>query len=353
MNYDLKNKKMPVNIMPELKPLSANLKRLNIGAVFCNKDFGYELEENDFNDFFNQCLKTFGKNPQIKTEVENLLTEAFILGLNILYEDYLITINNDEKIELKREFNDFFRICFNYFLDNTKVKNDYTKILIAIKNIEIFDKVLLDEITDLIKRKEINFKLDEGVKIFFENIFEYSDGSKIKMEVNKKYQIFISSTFIDLKEERQAAVEAILKKGHIPAGMELFTAGDKSQWTVIKKWIDESDIYLLILGGRYGSIDNETGLSYTEMEYNYAVKMGKPLFALILSDTILDKKDVKIIKDYDLKNPKYIAFKNEVKSKMCSFPDNIDQIKIDINHSLDNLILDNKEKMQGWIKGNI
>lgn len=64
----------------------------------------------------------------------------------------------------------------------------------------------------------------------------------------KKYQVFISSTYIDLKLERQAAVSAILKSGHIPAGMELFTAGDKNQWETIKSWIDESDIYMLILG---------------------------------------------------------------------------------------------------------
>jgi len=40
----------------------------------------------------------------------------------------------------------------------------------------------------------------------------------------KKYQIFVSSTYEDLKDERQAAVEAILLAGHIPAGMELFSS---------------------------------------------------------------------------------------------------------------------------------
>jgi len=169
---------------------------------------------------------------------------------------------------------------------------------------------------------------------------------------HKKYQIFISSTFTDLIEERQAAVEAILKKGHIPAGMELFTAGDKSQWEVIKKWIDDSDIYLLILGGRYGSIDKETGLSYTEMEYNYAVEIGKPLFTLILSDNVINNKTIEIIRDYDTKDSKYILFKENVTKKLCSFPDNLDQIKNEINHSLDTLINDNREKMHGWIKGN-
>lgn len=61
----------------------------------------------------------------------------------------------------------------------------------------------------------------------------------------KKLQIFVLSTYTDLIEERQAAVEAILSAGHIPAGMELFSAGDESQMTVIDRWIDESDVYLL------------------------------------------------------------------------------------------------------------
>ena len=51
----------------------------------------------------------------------------------------------------------------------------------------------------------------------------------------RKYQVFVSSTFDDMRAERQAAVEAILEAGHIPAGMELFTAGDESQLETIKR----------------------------------------------------------------------------------------------------------------------
>ena len=50
----------------------------------------------------------------------------------------------------------------------------------------------------------------------------------------KKLQVFVSSTFKDLKVERQTAVQAILETGHIPAGMELFIAEDASQWDIIK-----------------------------------------------------------------------------------------------------------------------
>ena len=85
---------------------------------------------------------------------------------------------------------------------------------------------------------------------------------------DKKLQVFVSSTYTDLKEERQAAVEAILSSGHIPAGMELFAAGDESQMTVIERWIDESDIYLLILGGRYGSVDKKKEKAILNLNMN-------------------------------------------------------------------------------------
>ena len=38
--------------------------------------------------------------------------------------------------------------------------------------------------------------------------------------MTKKLQVFVSSTYTDLIEERQAAVQAILDASHIPAGME-------------------------------------------------------------------------------------------------------------------------------------
>ena len=102
--------------------------------------------------------------------------------------------------------------------------------------------------------------------------------------MKRKYQVFVCSTYEDLKQERQAAVEAILKAGHIPAGMELFTAASESQMQVIRRWIDESDIFMLILGGRYGTIEPSSGLSYVETEFNYARESGKPFFSVVLSD---------------------------------------------------------------------
>lgn len=98
-----------------------------------------------------------------------------------------------------------------------------------------------------------------------------------------KYQIFISSTFDDLIDERRAATEVILGMGHIPVGMEVFEAGNEDQWSYIQNRISEVDYYLVIVAERYGSIGPQ-GVSYTEMEYRFAAESGVPLAALLLSD---------------------------------------------------------------------
>ncbi len=87
-----------------------------------------------------------------------------------------------------------------------------------------------------------------------------------------KYQIFLSSTYEDLKEERSNVVETILKMYHFPIGMEMFSADNDSQWNVIQSTIDTSDIYILILAHRYGSLTRKEKISFTQKEFNYALK---------------------------------------------------------------------------------
>ena len=94
--------------------------------------------------------------------------------------------------------------------------------------------------------------------------------------MEKRYQVFISSTFRDLLRERQAVLKAVLEFDHMPAGMELFPASDDAAWQLITDVIDASDYYVVIIGGRYGSLD-DAGIGYTEKEYDYAVSLKKPV----------------------------------------------------------------------------
>lgn len=98
--------------------------------------------------------------------------------------------------------------------------------------------------------------------------------------MDKRYQVFVSSTYADLKEERQQVLQTLMEMDCIPSGMELFPATDEEQWEFIKRIINDCDYYLLIIGGRYGSTTSE-GISYTEKEFDYAVQIGLKVIALI------------------------------------------------------------------------
>lgn len=167
--------------------------------------------------------------------------------------------------------------------------------------------------------------------------------------MKKKLQVFVSSTYEDLKVDRQAAVSAILKAGHIPAGMELFTSGDKSQMETIRRWIEESDVYMLILGGRYGSVEPTTGVSYTELEYNYALELEKPIFAVVIKEDALEER-VKLSGTclLEKENPKQLAlFRTKVLSNISSFFADEKDIRLCVYESLSDF--SSNRNLKGWV----
>lgn len=168
--------------------------------------------------------------------------------------------------------------------------------------------------------------------------------------IRKRLQVFVSSTYDDLRNERQAAVEAILTAGHIPAGMELFTSGDESQMEVINQWIDESDVYLLILGGRYGSIEPKTGKSYIHLEYEYALDREKPLFACVIKGAALeDRVRAYGTSVFETANPQKLEeFRGLVLTKLVRFWEDAKDIKIAIGETLSQF--SRRDDLTGWVR---
>lgn len=165
------------------------------------------------------------------------------------------------------------------------------------------------------------------------------------IDVNKRYQVFVSSTFEDLQEERKRVIQVLLESDCIPAGMELFPASNEEQWSLIQDVIDDCDYYLLIIGGRYGSTNNE-GKSYTQMEYEYAKKMGKPIIAFIHKnlDKIPSGKVEKTTEGKDALN----EFKNTVQGYLVKYWETPNELAAEVVISLHKLI--NKFPAVGWIK---
>jgi hypothetical protein len=98
--------------------------------------------------------------------------------------------------------------------------------------------------------------------------------------MEKRYQVFVSSTYMDLSEERLEVIKALLELDCVPCGMEYFPAASEESWLYIASLIDQCDYYVVIVGGRYGSTTEE-GISFTEKEYLYATSKGIPAIAFL------------------------------------------------------------------------
>ncbi|SFA41762.1 protein of unknown function [Rhodococcoides kroppenstedtii] len=141
-------------------------------------------------------------------------------------------------------------------------------------------------------------------------------------------------------------MQALLEMDCLPAGMELFPAGNTDQWTLIRKVIEQSDYYLVILGGRYGSV-TEAGLSYTEKEYDHAVKVGIPVMGFVPAEP--DAIPVGKTDRSDAAIEKLAAFRIKVQQKMTKDWKNAEDLGSKVTRGLIHLIKNNPRP--GWVRG--
>lgn len=162
----------------------------------------------------------------------------------------------------------------------------------------------------------------------------------------KKYQIFVSSTYKDLIKAREEVIKVVLSLYQIPIGMEMFSADNEEQWSVIKSTIDNSDYYLLIVGHRYGSLTKEE-ISYTEKEFNYAKGNNIPIISFIKNRDIAttpNERDDNIKSQESLK-----SFLDKVlNNSMCDFWNNENELGQKVAIALTKLFF--KNPRIGWVK---
>lgn len=169
--------------------------------------------------------------------------------------------------------------------------------------------------------------------------------------MEKKYQIFVSSTYEDLKEERDKVQKAILSMYQFPVGMEMFSADDSEQWDIIKATIDTSDYYVLIIAHRYGStisVGKDAGMSYTEKEFRYARKKKIPILAFLINDEV--SVIPKYIENDPIKIGKLNEFKREVKKgRSVEWWENGDDLSKKVSIALYKKIAKRQDN-KGWIR---
>lgn len=161
-----------------------------------------------------------------------------------------------------------------------------------------------------------------------------------------RYQVFVSSTFKDLQEERQEVMQALLELDCIPAGMELFPAANEDQWTLIKRVIDDCDYYMVVIGGRYGSLGPD-GNSFTEMEYRYALAKNKPVIAFLHKEP--GTLQANRTEDSPEGRKKLEEFRKLAEKKLVRYWTSPADLGSVVSRSLVRLIKDNPAV--GWVRG--
>ncbi|MBS1612915.1 MAG: DUF4062 domain-containing protein [Bacteroidetes bacterium] len=165
--------------------------------------------------------------------------------------------------------------------------------------------------------------------------------------IQKRYQVFVSSTYEDLKEERMEVLHALLELDCIPCGMEYFPASSESQWKYITQLIDNCDYYMVIVGNRYGS-EAEDGKSYTQKEFEYAVEKGIPVIGFLHNDPTsisVKKSETDAVKLEKLKE-----FRKAIQKRLCKYWKNSSDLGGVVSRSLMQEIKHNPQI--GWVRAN-
>jgi hypothetical protein len=125
--------------------------------------------------------------------------------------------------------------------------------------------------------------------------------------------------------------------------MEFFPAADEEQFEIIKKVIDLTDYYVLIIGKRYGSIESKSGISFTELEYNYALSKQIPVLVFMLNYG--DDSDESFEHQQKLED-----FRKRVSdTRTVSMCNSIEDFISNFGSSIMNSIINNKRP--GWYRG--
>jgi TIR domain/Domain of unknown function (DUF4062) len=158
--------------------------------------------------------------------------------------------------------------------------------------------------------------------------------------MNSSLTVFVCSTYSDLIEEREAVLDAIRRLRLQHDSMEFFGARPDTPIETCLKEVRRSDVLVVIVGYRYGSLVPGTNNSFSEAEYNEGWRLGKPCFVYLRHD------DVPVLPKHFETNPENLArleaFKNTLRTRHTpvyfrSFSDLAVQVAADLSDTVKSL----------------
>ena len=129
--------------------------------------------------------------------------------------------------------------------------------------------------------------------------------------------------------------------------MEIFPASSQRQFDFIKRVIQRCDYYVIIIGGRYGTLADDE-FSYTEREYDYAVSLNLPTLAFLHSNP--EKIEVSKSETDKDNAERLVAFRRRLEGQsLVDYWENPDQLATKVVAALAQEISSNPGT--GWVRG--
>lgn len=126
--------------------------------------------------------------------------------------------------------------------------------------------------------------------------------------------VFISSSSEDLAEHRRE-VWRVLEGFNVEVrGMERFGARPEAPLVTCLAEVEQSDVYVGILAFRLGSVEKQSGKSFTQLEYERAHETGKTIL-IYLADEGEACFPYQYIDDDQLKRERLAAFKSILRER--------------------------------------
>jgi len=96
--------------------------------------------------------------------------------------------------------------------------------------------------------------------------------------------VFLGSTYEDLREHRQAVLEAAGRLGSLVRAMEFFGARPGVPKDECLDMVRRSDVYIGLFAMRYGSVDRDSGKSISHLEYLEARSLNLPTLIYLIDE---------------------------------------------------------------------
>lgn len=128
--------------------------------------------------------------------------------------------------------------------------------------------------------------------------------------LDKRYQVFISTSGMEMKPERSIMMQTLVSMGFFSWGLEQRTPISSA---ISRRQIDDCDYVVFLLGSQYGEL-SVSGMGYMHLDYLYAVSRQKPIVVFMHEHPHM--RDLCLRESKPERQEKFLQFRTQLQNEV-------------------------------------